>query len=122
MVYNEKIFNGRNSLQKNSYVELLSDKNFETELLRSKLALVDFSAAWCGPCKQLEPTLDELSLAYNGRIKVFKVDISANQALAIRFNIMSVPTLILFKDGVPRAQINGLVPKANLEKLLDENL
>ncbi len=101
----------------------LSDENFDQEVLRAEgTVLVDFSATWCGPCKQLEPILTEIAKGYNGRAKIAKVEIDENQNLALRFKIMSVPTIIVFQNGMPKAQLNGLVPKTQIKKTLDDLL
>ena len=77
-----------------------TDANFETEVLNSTMpVLVDFFADWCGPCRTLSPIVEELARDYAGRIKIGKVDVDQNQAIAEKFGIMAIPTLILFKTG-----------------------
>lgn len=98
----------------------LTDETFEKEIVETKgIALVDFSATWCGPCKQLHPIVESLAESYDGKAIFCTLDIGENQKTSIRFNIMSVPTIIMFKDGLPKEQINGLVPRERLEKSID---
>ena len=96
--------------------------NFETEVLQaSQPVLVDFWAEWCGPCKMLAPVLEEIATEQAGRAKVVKVDVDANQALAARYGIQSIPTLLYFVGGEVRDQTIGATGKrailAKLEKL-----
>lgn len=79
---------------------VITGANFETEVLQSAVpVLVDFSATWCGPCQKIAPIVDELAEEYSGRAKVASVDVDNNQELATRFGIMSVPTLMIVKEG-----------------------
>ena len=95
----------------------LNDGNFDAEVIDSKLpVLVDFSAAWCAPCKRLAPIVEAIADEYGGRLKVAHLDIDNAQATAARFGVMSVPTILFLKDGKVRDQIMGYVPK---EKLID---
>ncbi|HEX3470119.1 MAG TPA: thioredoxin [Silvibacterium sp.] len=101
-----------------SIVEL-SDANFDQEVLKSEQpVLVDFWAAWCGPCKALAPTVDEVATAYAGKIKVAKMDVDRNQATPMRFGIRGIPALLLFKGGKVADQIVGYVPKETIERSL----
>jgi thioredoxin 1 len=97
----------------------LTEDNFETEIANSKeLVLVDFAADWCGPCKMQEPVLTEIAIEQSGRVKVGKVDIDRNAALAERFAIQSIPTLLYFADSRLRHKSVGVASKkAILEKL-----
>ena len=91
----------------------LTDDNFEAEVIKSKIpVLVDFWAEWCMPCRMIGPFIDELARTYNGKIKVGKLDTDANQATAVNFRIMSIPAVMLFKDGQVVAQIVGARPSA----------
>ena len=91
------------------------DATFDAEVLKAPGAvLVDFSATWCGPCKKLEPIVKDIASAYGERLKVVKVDIDRAPGVATRFAILSVPTLLLFKDGVVRDQALGLQSRAAL--------
>ena len=93
--------------------------NFESEVLQSATpVLVDFFATWCGPCKMLAPTLDQVAAEVAGRAKVVKVDIDASPDLAQRFGVMSVPTLAVFKDGKLVNQVVGVQPKPAIMGLL----
>ena len=83
---------------------------------------IDFYADWCGPCKQAAPVIDELAKEYKGKIVVGKVNVDENQQTAGKFGIMSIPTLILFKDGKPVSNVVGFRPKDELKKSLDAAL
>ena len=93
----------------------LTKENFETEVLKSELpVLVDFWASWCGPCKMLAPTVAEIAEEYSGKVKVGKVNVDEEDELSREYGIVSIPTVILFKDGKPIKSSVGLVPKENL--------
>jgi thioredoxin 1 len=101
-----------------SIVEL-SDANFDQEVLKSEQpVLVDFWAAWCGPCKALAPTVDEVATQYAGKLKVAKMDVDRNQATPMRYGIRGIPALLLFKGGKVADQIIGYVPKETIERSL----
>lgn len=84
--------------------------------------LVDFWAGWCGPCKMLAPTIEKLADKYDGRVAVGKVDVDEEQELAIRFGVMSIPTVILLKDGKEVARTVGFQPQAAFEQMIEGNL
>jgi thioredoxin 1 len=99
-----------------SVVEV-NDANFDQEVLQSEQpVLVDFWAAWCGPCKALAPIVDEVATQYNGRLKVAKMDVDRNSATPMRYGIRGIPALLLFKGGKVADQIVGYVPKDTIEK------
>ena len=101
----------------------LSEGTFDAEVLQSSQpALVDFWAPWCGPCRAIAPILEELAGEYKGKIKVAKVNVDDNKKLAGDHGVMSIPTMILFKDGKVVDKIVGLVPKDRLKALLDKAL
>ena len=103
-----------------SIVEL-NDANFDQEVLNSEQpVLVDFWAAWCGPCKALAPTVDEIATQYAGRVKVAKMDVDRNQATPMRYGIRGIPALLLFKGGKIADQIVGYVPKDVIERSLSK--
>ena len=101
----------------------LDEKNFEAEVVKSSTpVLVDFWAEWCGPCKVIGPVIDQLSVELQGKIKMTKVNVDEAPQLASRFNIMSIPTLLIFKDGKPVDQIVGAMPKDRLLAKLQAHL
>jgi len=101
----------------------LNEANFSQEVLNStKPVLVDFWAEWCGPCKMIAPLLDELATEYQGRAVVGKVNIDEDQALASKFGITAIPTLLFFKGGQVAGQIVGMSSKRDLKQNLDKLL
>ena len=99
----------------------LNDSNFKGEI-ESGLTLVDFWAPWCGPCRMIAPVVEEIASQYEGKVKVGKVNVDDNQQTAMQFRVMSIPTLILFKDGQPVEGVVGAQPKRAFEALLDKHL
>ena len=94
----------------------VTDINFETEIEKySGLAVVDFWATWCGPCRMIAPIIDALATEYVGRAKVAKLDVDSNIKTASRFNVRSIPTILFFKDGKLVDQVVGAVQKPMLE-------
>ncbi|WP_100445203.1 thioredoxin [Glycomyces xiaoerkulensis] len=101
-------------------IKPVSDADFQTEVLESdKPVLVDFWAEWCGPCKKVSPVLEELATESDA-IRFRKLDTDANPETARKFQVMSVPTMILFKDGQPADQLIGAQPKAAIRKFLEK--
>jgi thioredoxin 1 len=98
----------------------VSDATFDQEVLQSdQPVLVDFWAAWCGPCKALGPTVDEIAVQYSGKLKVAKMDVDRNQATPGRYGIRGIPALLFFKGGKVADQIVGYVPKDTIEKSIE---
>ncbi|HAM72814.1 MAG TPA: thioredoxin [Verrucomicrobiales bacterium] len=101
----------------------LTTTNFKQEVLSSTVpVLVDFWAEWCGPCKMLAPTIDELATEYGEKVKFGKVNIDNDQDLAVQFNIGSIPTILLFKGGQIAGQIVGMGPKKKFKDAIDKLL
>ena len=104
-------------------VHEVDDSTFDAEVVQAAGAvLVDFSATWCGPCKKLEPVVHEIAGDYDGKLKVVKVDVDKAPTTAAKFAVMSVPTLIFFRDGQVKDQITGLVPKRAITDRVDKVL
>ncbi len=98
----------------------LNETNFEREVITSEVpVLVDFWAEWCSPCKMLAPIIGEIADEYSGKAKICKIDVSSQQALAGKFNVRSIPTLLLFNKGQVSGQIVGNVGKERITEKLD---
>ena len=96
----------------------ITQDNFESEVLKSdKPVLVDFFATWCGPCQMLMPIIEELSEEYDGKVKIATLDIDENQELAQKYQVSSVPSLVIFKDGEEVERMMGLQPKEILKEI-----
>ena len=107
----------------NELIKHVSDSSFETDVLQSdKPVLVDFWAEWCGPCKAIAPTLDELATAYDGKLQIAKVNVDENRAVPAKFGIRGIPTLIVFKNGQLSATKVGALTKAQLSQFIDQQL
>lgn len=101
----------------------VDDTNFDTEIEGSEgLAMVDFWAAWCGPCRMVAPVVEQLASEYAGQLKVRKLDVDAAQRTAMRYNIRSIPSILFFKDGKHVDTVVGAVPKPMLERKIQEHL
>lgn len=96
---------------------VVTDETFNQEVLKSETpTLVDFWAVWCGPCRMVAPVVDEIAREQTGKLKVMKLDVDENQNTAMAYGVMSIPTLILFKNGQPVERIVGFRPKADMDK------
>lgn len=103
----------------NDVVKTLTEANFEQDVLQSdKPVLVDFWASWCGPCRMVSPLIDQIAEEYEGRAIIGKVNVDEEAPLAIRYNVMTIPTVIVFKNGEIVDQVSGAYPKAHFEEML----
>jgi thioredoxin 1 len=101
----------------------ITDANFESEVLKAELPiLIDFWATWCGPCRQIAPTVDALADEYKGRVKVGKMDVDHHQVVPQQYGVRSIPTLLIFKGGKVVGQVVGAVPRAKLEAEIQKHL
>lgn len=100
----------------------VTDQTFQTEVEKEGLVLVDFWAPWCGPCKMLAPVLDELDRTAGDKVTVMKINVDENPETAGKFGVMSIPTMILFKDGAPVDKTVGLKSREALETLVNRHV
>jgi thioredoxin 1 len=101
----------------------LTDQNFETEVLKGQVpTLVDFWAVWCAPCRAIAPTVEALAKEYKGRLKVGKMNVDEHQGVPQKYEIRSIPTLLIFKGGTVVGQIVGNVPRAKIEDAIKKAL
>lgn len=104
-------------------VIVLTKDNFKEEVIQSDLpVLIDFWASWCGPCRMVGPIIDQLATEYNGRIKVGKINVDEQVDLASTYKVMSIPTVILIKNGQIIDKIIGARPKSDLENLINKTI
>ena len=100
----------------------VTDKTFEAEVVKSDIpVVVDFWAEWCGPCKQIGPSLEELSIEYDGKVKIVKVNVDENPVSPGQLGVRGIPALFLFKNGEMVATKTGAAPKSELQKWIDES-
>ena len=98
----------------------VTDTNFQSEVLESEVPiLVDFWAPWCGPCRVVHPILEEISAERDGELKIVSLNVDDNQQTAAQYEVLSIPTMILFKDGAEAKRVVGALPKRRLEAELD---
>ncbi len=102
-------------------VKKINTAEFE-EVKNSAVAVIDFSATWCGPCKMLAPVLEEVSEAFDGQVNFYNVDVDEEPELAEQFNIMNIPNVVVLKNGAKVDQMVGFQPKQNLEKIIRAQL
>jgi len=101
----------------------ITQREWQAEVLNSPVpVLVDFWAVWCGPCRLIAPIVEEIARQYEGKLKVYKVDVDQEQSLAMQYGIMSIPTLLLFKNGQVVEQIVGALPKGAIEQRIAKHL
>jgi thioredoxin 1 len=100
----------------------LTDANFEQTIKNNKVVFVDFWAGWCGPCRALAPTIEELAKEYAGKILVAKLDVDENPTTAEKFHVFSIPTVVLLKDGSEVERIVGLCPKKQYDGAMQKHL
>ncbi|MDE1871553.1 MAG: thioredoxin [Candidatus Micrarchaeota archaeon] len=101
----------------------VGDPNFDDEVIKSKTpVIVDIWAPWCGPCRMYSPVIDDVAKEYEGKLKFVKVNADENELTVTKFNVSSIPTTLLIKDGQLKAMSVGAVPKETLKKWIDKNM
>lgn len=104
-------------------VQHVGDQDFDASVVNAgKPALVDFWAAWCGPCRIIGPIIEEVAPSYNGRAVIAKLNVDENPETAMKYQVTSIPTLLMFKDGKVVDRAIGVMPKGELQKFIDRNL
>jgi len=122
LLYENKT-NGQRLENKMSKPFAVTDDTFEAEVIQSeKLVIVDFWAIWCGPCKMVEPSLEEIASEYADRVKVARLDVDANNGTAGRYGVMAIPSLLFFRNGEEVDRVIGAVPKSALMSRLNKVL
>ena len=102
---------------------IFTDANFEAEVLKSEgVVLVDFFAPWCGPCKMMSPVIDKLAEEYKGKVKIGKMDVDESGETAMKYEVQSIPTLIIFKNGAIADKLIGFQSEESLKEKLDANI
>ncbi|MDF2891361.1 MAG: thioredoxin [Clostridia bacterium] len=106
-----------------SNVAAVTTNNFENEVLKSNSpVLVDFWAAWCGPCRMVAPVIDQLAEQYSGKVKVVKLNVDENPEIAEKYQILSIPTVYLFKNGSKAEEMVGARPKQSFEEMINKHV
>ena len=101
-------------------IMMFTDDNFDKEVLQSSIpVMVDFWAEWCGPCRMLAPIVEEVAKEFNGKLKVGKLNVDDNPKSASRYNVMSIPTLVFFKQGKENARSIGVIPKSDVKRRVE---
>ena len=107
----------------NPNVHQVSDTSFDGDILKSEMpVLVDFWAPWCGPCRSVAPIVDDMATQYLGKLKVAKINVDESTVVAMKYQVTSIPTFILFKKGEVADRVLGALPRSEFVKFLDRNL
>jgi len=110
-------------MAENPNVHAVSDASFEGDILKSdQPVLVDFWAPWCGPCRSVSPIVDDLATQYLGKIKVAKINVDESSVVAMKYQVTSIPTFIMFKNGEVADRVLGALPRSEFVKFIDKNL
>jgi thioredoxin 1 len=117
------LIGGKNSMSENPNVHAVSDSSFDGDILKSEQpVLVDFWAPWCGPCRSVAPIVDDLATLYLGKLKVAKINVDESSNVAMKYQVTSIPTFILFKNGEVADRVLGAIPRSEFVKFIDRNL